>query len=65
MWEWIATRPDSTRNDIVKGVEGRKEDVLKAINSMVDSGELTRTGKGMKGDPFLYSMGSPPLRQAV
>ena len=33
--------------------------MLKAINSMVDSGELKRTGKGMKGDPFLYSMGQP------
>ena len=60
VWEWIQTRPESARKDIVKGVEGRQESILKAINAMVGSGELKRIGKGMKGDPFLYSMGRPP-----
>ena len=60
VWEWIQTRPNSTRKDIEKGVEGRKENILKALKAMVDRDELERTGKGKSGDPFRYSMGQPP-----
>src|SRR5579872_1669062 len=50
-------------NSIRDAVEGRKAVIIGALRRLLDRGQITRTGGGKKGDPYLYGLptsGDPP-----
>jgi hypothetical protein len=47
-----------TEAEIVEAVGGRKSTVGAALRSLVDSGDIARSGSGRRGSPYTYSMAS-------
>jgi hypothetical protein len=59
---WLAGQPEPvTREDVELHVEGRAADVRAALYRQRDTGRVARTGKGAKGDPYLYACPAPGL----
>jgi hypothetical protein len=62
--EWLKTQDEPvTREAIEAAVEGRTGAKRAALKSLFDSGKVTRTGEGKRGDPHLYVSCSlvPPI----
>jgi len=52
---WLNRQSEPVTRDAVKeAVEGRAEVVLRALQRLVESGEVIRTGEGRRGDPYLF-----------
>jgi RecA-family ATPase len=45
---------DVTQDDVFDNVEGKKANVRKALNDLVEDGTIVRTGVGKKSDPVRY-----------
>jgi putative DNA primase/helicase len=52
---YLAGHPESLEAELADSVEGRTAAKRKALRELVASGQVTRTGKGGKKDPFRYS----------
>jgi hypothetical protein len=51
-----ATGGGLTRADWLESVEGRRQVKLDALRELVESGTITRSGKGSKVDPYRYDL---------
>lgn len=53
---WLEKQAEpATRGDLLSGVEGDANVNTRALYTLVKAGRVGRTGKGMKGDAFLYA----------
>ena len=55
--DWLATQPDPvSRAEVLAGVEGDANVNTRALYALAKRGNrIARTGRGVKGDPFLYA----------
>jgi 5S rRNA maturation endonuclease (ribonuclease M5) len=54
--DWLAKQSEPVlRADVLAGVDGDANVTTKALYALVKAGKATKTGKGVKGDPFLYA----------
>jgi hypothetical protein len=51
---FVESHPDTTEADILKGVGGRKQNLVSNLRSLVGT-KILRQGKGGKADPYRYS----------
>jgi 5S rRNA maturation endonuclease (ribonuclease M5) len=57
--EFIAGQPQPLEEIAIHdNVEGRKGVKVKALRALVDKGQVSRTGGGRRGNPFLYAVSS-------
>jgi hypothetical protein len=63
--EGLDAQVPQTQTQIKEGVEGSTKVVWAALTNLLKEGRLTRTGKGVKGSPHMYSLWSwPPPKNA-
>lgn len=54
--EFLANHPESTTEDIKRGVTGSDGMVLNALKQLIRIDKVTQTGTGRKGDPYKSSL---------
>lgn len=63
---FIESRKAPVTESVIKdSVEGRNQDKVAALRLLVETGELSRTGGGKRGDPYLYSLSGSLVPQAT
>ena len=55
---FVTTQPDSTREDVFRGVVGRASMKLGALAVLVGNKAIVVSGAGLRGDPYTYSIHS-------
>jgi hypothetical protein len=59
--EFLSGHSSSTEADIRAAVQGKTQIVRGALNKLVENGLATKTGKGLKNDPFRYTFKRIPV----
>ena len=54
----------ASRDQILEAVDARRAVVIAALKTLVDRGELARSGEGKKGNPFLFFRSYPGVGTA-
>ena len=52
-------------DDLKVRIRGMQGLTSKAIRALVDEGQLSRTGAGKRGDPYLYTKNQPPTSSST
>jgi hypothetical protein len=53
----LATSPEPIAiGDLIKMAEGKKGDKTTALRLLLEEGEVLKSGKGVRGSPFCYSI---------
>ena len=60
IFEWLADQSEPvTKDKIRRGVRADQTQVVKALQQLVADQEVATTGRGVRGDPILYSVSDP------
>lgn len=59
IFEWLEEREPVTKDEIRRGVRADATKVVKALQQLVEDREIATTGRGVRGDPILYSVLDP------
>lgn len=57
--ETLSHQKEMTSDDIAGIIKARRQDTLYALNDMIQRKVVVRTGKGVRGDPWVYSLPQP------
>lgn len=57
--EWLEEREPVAKDQIRRGVRADATKVVKALQQLVEDREIATTGRGVRGDPILYSVLDP------
>lgn len=58
---FFQANPNSTLEDCLPAISGNSDEVRRVFKNLVRDGRLVRSGKGRRGDPYIYSCVSIPV----
>ena len=61
----VLENPGSTKKDILDAVTGDTTALLHTFNELVNEGHLIKSGEGLKGSPFTYTLSPAPVAKAA